>query len=345
MKTKKYTIIVSGFLAFINLLGLLILQFRLYHIAGIYGGGNQSCIDIRAFFITVTSGVFTSSIVVLIISIREYLDERTASLRNLYRLICYVDEKYQQIHFFASLIPEEIIATYLREKYNANKFKKNWENLSDIMNEESLSQLFIKFEEAKKAYRECVWKYKDDTLKSIYKTEEDKEKYLDKQCEITENEFLSNMEEFIKSLYVFRDFDVYQIQEAFDKLDFFCHKKYKDDLEALLILYTVMPIKQIKYYLNLVSTDEDKYASSLAAVQVINHSLLKYPPARTYAYLISSYQIEFGKRYINQMLKIFGSEVKSIKAPDIERFKIFRRYTATQDFGEDILFDSWGIRN
>lgn len=340
MKTKKYTIILSGLLALINIICLLILQFRLYHAVEIYGDGSQIYIDIREILIIITSGIFTSSCVVFIISIREYFDERNSALRNLYRLVSYIDEKYQQIHFFASVIPEEIIGSYLTEKYYLNRNVKDWEEFLAIT-DESISPQFL---EAKRVYRESVWKYEADTSKKIYDTEEMREKHFDKKCEEVEKEFLANTEELINSLCVIRDFDVYQIQEAFDKLHFFIHKEYKAILNDQLINSTVSLIKLMKYYLNLVSTSEDILINSLAAVRVINPITLVYDETRNYAYLRPSYQIELGKRYINSMQKVFRPNIKNVKAPEIINFIVYPHYDAKQDFGEDILFDSWGIK-
>ncbi len=344
MKTKKYTIILSGLLAFINIICLLILQFRLYHAVGIYGDGSQIYIDIREILIIITSGVFTSSCVVFIISIREYFDERNSALRNLYRLVSYIDEKYQQIHFFASIIPEEIIGSYLTEKYYLNRDVKDWQELLAITGKSIPSQFLENFKKAKMAYRESVWKHEDDTLKKLYDTEEMREKHLDKKCEEIEKEFLANTEELINSLCVIRDFDVYQIQEAFDKLHFFIHKEYKAILNDALINSTVSLIKLMKYYLNLVSTSEGILINSLAAVRVINTISLIYDETRNHAYLRPSYQIELGKRYINSMRNVFRPNIKHIKAPEIINFIVYPHYDAKQDFGEDILFDSWGIK-
>lgn len=300
--------------------------------------------DIRELSIIITSGVFTSSCVVFIISIREYYDERTAALRNLYRLISYIDEKYQQIHFFTSTVPEDIIDSYLREEYYLDKKKKKWEELSSITGEEFPSELLKNFENARKKYRESVWKYEDEAIKELYDVEEEREKYLDKKCEERAEGFLSNAEELINSLYVIRDFDVYQVQEAFDRLHFFIHKNYKTLLEGTLIPFTVTSIKLLKYYLNLVSTNEDEIDGVLMAVHAINCTLLVYDETREHAYLRPSYQIALAKRYISSMQTVFGSNKNNIEAPNIDNFLVYPHYDVKHDFGEDVLLDSWGIR-
>lgn len=339
MKTKKYTILLSGFLAISNAICFFILQFRLYHLLEINGNGSQLFINIREDLIVLTSGLFTSSCVVLIISIREYLDEREAALRNLLRLVRYIKEKYYQIHFFIPTIPKDIIVPYIISKYYMNKSKKYDKIMINIS--DNIKKQFDYLEkddvEKIKKFRKYVWENESDMIKAIYTTEEEKEKYLDKKCLEKEQEFLKKVKELINSLQVFRDFDVNQVQEAFDKLCFLFHKNYKSILEVCLLPYTVVNVKFIKYYINLTSTEEELFLNSLYAFVALDDALIKYSGSGEEAYLKPVYCIDYAIEFIKGILDF---HTKNIKKPDIEMYKVYPFSIPNMDFGTDILWDS-----
>ncbi|MCI9126173.1 MAG: hypothetical protein HFG28_03115 [Eubacterium sp.] len=339
MRTKKYTILLSSFLVMGNIIGFAILQFRMYHLIDIYGDGSQFFKNLREFFIVITSGLFTSSCVTLIISVREYLDEKEIALRNLLRLVNSIKEKYKKIRFYPLGVPENIIIPYLKSKHRheieeheeiINFCKENNVKLDDTFMEN-----YHKAKEKENKFREWIWKNEPNYIKKMYSPEENKEKYLDKRCSEIEEEYLHKVKEFIQSLQVFSDYDVYQVQEAFDKLCFLYHKGNKKILQGWLIPYLVTDIEFIKYYLNLLLTEEDIYIHSLYAFEAINSNFLINSKDRKKAYFEVLFQIDCGKRLIEIML---DSKKKNEKQPDIKDY--FIRFYPDMSFGEDILLDA-----
>ena len=342
MKTKKYTILLSGFLAISNAICFFILQFRLYNFLEINVNGSPLFINIREALTVLTSGLFTSSSVVLIISIREYLDEREAALRNLLRLVRYIKEKYYQIHFFIPTIPKDIIVPYLESKYYMDMYKSKNE-YDEIMIffpddiKKQLDDLEKDDVEIIEKFRKYVWEVESNMIIAKYMTEEEKGKYLDEKCLEEEQEYLKKLKELIDSLQVFRDFDVNQVQEAFDKLCFLFHKNYKSILESYLLPHTVVNVKFIKYYINLTSTEEKLFLNSLNAFVALDDALIKYSESGEEAYLKPVYFIDYAIEYIKGMLDF---HTKNIEKPDIKMYKVYPFSIPNMDFGKDILWDS-----
>lgn len=63
MKNKKSTLYISGIITIIGIVGFIILQFRCYKLIGIFGG-TEFLSNLRQLGIVVTSGLFTSALVI-----------------------------------------------------------------------------------------------------------------------------------------------------------------------------------------------------------------------------------------------------------------------------------------
>lgn len=94
------------------------------HIGGI---GNckyekQFFKDVREFLIIIAGGIFTGACVTFLILIQEYLYERRAALRNLYRLTSLIKEKFQRVRFFVPQIVEKIAIMLTVVKENSYEY-------------------------------------------------------------------------------------------------------------------------------------------------------------------------------------------------------------------------------
>lgn len=319
MKTKKHLIILSGLLTLISIICYAVLQF--------YCNDNvdQHYKNIIDFLIVVSSGFFTGSCVTLIISIREYKDEKEMALRNLLRLANHVKEKYKQILFVKSVIPEDIAKPYLLSRRIPDMFDMD-EKEKELYNLDPDGENEAQF-------RECIWENELPGIKRIY--EDKKEEYLNKKCPKVEKEYLRMVDEFIKSIRVFSDFDVYLVQEALDKLCFFFHnKERKDELEAWFLPSMVTDVKFIKYYIHLTSTSKDLYMNSLFALNAINTNLLSFSKNRDKAYLIPVYEIDNGKILVKKLL---NKRKKDEKLPDLAKYDVDYK---DMDFGDEIIIDA-----
>ena len=129
MKNKKCTILISALIAFAGAVGFGVLQFRLYELLGIYGG-TQFLSDLRQFAMVITSGLFTSAMVTLLISISEYRNERVDTLENMYLAAMDLQREFSKIKYFLPDEPKELIQNVLGELDNNDWDSKYNENLA-----------------------------------------------------------------------------------------------------------------------------------------------------------------------------------------------------------------------
>lgn len=83
MKNRKCNLYITGGIAIIGIIGLVILQLRCYELIGIHGG-TRFLSDLRQLGIAIMGGLFTSACVTFLISISEYKNERKEALENVY---------------------------------------------------------------------------------------------------------------------------------------------------------------------------------------------------------------------------------------------------------------------
>lgn len=335
MRVKKNAVYVLGGLVIVNIVCLIFFQFRLYNVIGLCEGENQFSEDMREFLIIITGGLFTGACVTFLISIQEYLAEKRTALRNLYRLSGLIKEKFQRVRFFVPKIPEKIASDYFISNYMYDKYFRRedigWTFGSQENEEARYSG--TSFPEEKKKFRDRVWENQSDLVKELYNTDEKRERYLDKKCIEAEKEYMQHTEEFIASLQVFNDFNVYEIQEAFDRISFFTHKN-KVVLQHVLLGLVPM-IRLIQYYITLTNVKENAYENSLYALDAVNHCLLKYDEAKDTAYIIPLYYIDQVQCLVSDML---NSGKRNLKELNIEKYAVSKYLN--MDFAEDILWDA-----
>lgn len=344
MREKKEIILLSGLIAILNIIVLVILQLRLYHSLYIFGGENQFLADLRECCIVVAGGLFTSSCVTCIISIREYIKERTDALRNLLRLLGNVKAMYDQIRYYIPDIPTDVAIPYLISKHD--KMREGYKEIIDFCKnnnipviEDAVKKYDIELEKEKK-FREAVWEKTPDYIRNLYNDNDQKEKYLNKKCPEIEDEYKNRVQNFVKSLGAFSDFDVYLVQEVFDKINFFFHKENKDMLKTILFPHLVSNIELIKYYHSLCIIESDEtYIDSLNVLDILNKELLRYDKSTNEVYSIPSFHIDYGKALIKNML---NRKKDAIPMPEIKKYSVhYFQHFPRSDFGAtaDILFD------
>lgn len=338
MKAKKYIIIFTGILIIVSIIFFVFLQFRLYHWFGIYGNGKHFLSTSRDFCLIITSGIFTSSFVSFIISIREYLDEKETALRNLSRLASLIKEKLKNIKYFVSEIPEDLAIAYFSSK---DRYEKKYKQDAEFFKENNIDVKKLKYiqekEENEKRFRECIWNGQPDFIKKIYNTEKARESFLDKELPNIESDYIVNVNRFIKSLHVFDNFNIYEVQESFDKLDFLFNNKSKNNLSDILLPTLATSIELVKYYRNLTLDREGLFSNHLIALKGINCNFLTFTESRKNAYLKPVYHIDCGKLLID---KILSPRKKDTIPPDIKNYSAM---FPNMDLAEEILFDAWRL--
>lgn len=324
-----------GVLVIVNIVCLIFFHFRLYSIIGFYGNENQFPEGMREFLLIITGGLFTSACVTFFISIQEYLAEKRAALRNLYRLVSLIKGKFQRVRFFVPQIPVKIASDYFISNRMLDKYhwRENIFGISEGQENGEARYAGTAFLEKKKKFCDCVWENQNDIIKALHNTDEERKKYLDQKCIEVEKEYMQHIKAFITSLQVFDDFNVYEIQEAFDRLSFFLPKD-KAVLQHVL-LQLVPTIRLIQYYIMLTAVKENSYENSLYALDAINQCLLIYNKAGDKAYIMPLYYIDRVLYLISDMLHPRKRQEGEL---DIEKYEVSEHLK--MDFAEDILWDA-----
>lgn len=300
MRTKKYTVIFSGLLTLISIVCFAVFHFRLYHLINIYGDGSNFLKGLREFLIVSSSGLFTSSCVTLVISLREYWDVKDATLRDILQCLTQINVRYQKVQFFTSKIPEKIVIPYLIAKHNCEKSYDS--EIIEFMRENNIEfddPHREKVSEEKEKVYKYLWENEQNDIKESCNSELERKKYLEKKWKKIEKEYLEGAKKLVESLYIFNDITVFQIQEVFDKLCLF-NKKKQDDLSCsfALIENDIIAIKRCLDFKN----HKDSFLQLCYTLDLFNFTAIEYSESRDAAYLLSAFLVDTAKSKIYKIL-------------------------------------------
>lgn len=268
MKNKKCTILVSAVIAIIGAVGFAILQFRLYELIGIYGG-TLFLSNLRQFTMVITSGLFTSAMVTLLISVSEYRNERVEALESMYLAAMDLEHEFIKIKYFLPDEPKELVKNVLGELDN-NKFDLEYnarlaESILKFENQEQADGVYEKNHlnlkhDAENAFRDYIWEHTDERTKLIMSEPFQQKDYLDRACAEKIEKYNMQLEETMKSFLRFQEVSTNAITAAFGKMDFiFANKSIRTNIYNKLYrkLYDVINlIKEKNFHFNLFFSGE-----------------------------------------------------------------------------------------
>lgn len=193
MRSTKQAILTSAFISIISFMIYTILQFKLIpipllvYIRKVLVGYPIS--DIKEYLIVIFSGIFTGSILSLIIYIKEYQTIKTECLRNYLNAIIEEIKPFYNLIPFIAAEPLELIKDYYNELSN-NEYHEgiNRQNLEFLLKEqsddylESYKKAYMPLEnDAKAALSDWIWENTKDRIKSIYQSPHQINKYIDEE--------------------------------------------------------------------------------------------------------------------------------------------------------------------
>lgn len=239
MKNKKCTILISALTAIAGAVGFAILQFRLYALIGIYGG-TQFLSDLRQFAMVITSGLFTSAMVTLLISISEYRNERVDALENMYLAAMDLEREFSKIKYFLPDEPKELIQNVLGELDNNDCDLKYNENLAaSVLNfddQQKADDAYEKYHmelkhDAQRAFRDYVWEHCDEREKAAMTEPFQIKDFLDRTCAEKIEKYDEQLKETMKSFLRFQEVRTSAITAAYGKMDFiFANKSIRTNV-------------------------------------------------------------------------------------------------------------------
>lgn len=152
MSSKKYAIIISGIIGIVSIFVFVILQLRLYRFIGI--SSNDSLLsDLKDAGLVISGGCFTSSVVTLLISIKEYQSERKKALEKLYFAAYDILVPFMGTYPFLLNEPFELIKNCLGEIDNNNFYQSFNESVYEAI-PDTPEELLLPIEDsAKREYK------------------------------------------------------------------------------------------------------------------------------------------------------------------------------------------------
>ena len=228
MKNKKCTILISALTAIAGAVGFAVLQFRLYTLVGIYGG-TQFLSDFRQFAMVITSGLFTSAMVTLLISISEYRNERVEALEGMYLAAMDLEREFSKIKYFLPDEPKELIQNVLGELDSNDWDSKYNENLAtSVLNFEDQQKADDAYEkyhmelkhDAQMKFRDYVWEHTDEREKTVLTEPFQKKDFLDRACAEKIEKYDEQLKETMKSFLRFQEVRTSAITAAYGRMDF-----------------------------------------------------------------------------------------------------------------------------
>lgn len=255
MKNRKCNLYITGGIAIIGIIGLVILQLRCYELIGIYGG-TTFLSDLRQLGIAIMGGLFTSACVTFLISTGEYKNERTEALENVYFAAEDLEREFSKITYFLPDEPKELVSNLLGELDNNEQDRKFNKMLSDAVvqfeNQQVADEVYErncrKLEyDAQNTFRDYIWEHTDEQTKEMCRESLQIKEYLDKACAEKIKIYREQLENSMKSFLRFQKVRTHDMTDAYKRLDFlFANKSIRCHIHEKLYCRFWEEVKLIK---------------------------------------------------------------------------------------------------
>lgn len=275
MTSKKSTVIISAILTAIGIIVFAILQFELYryvilfvdnmmgfylklsHALHTWASNNIKLLSQwDGFGKTISSGIFTSALVTLLVAGSDYSDGRRKALKSVF----YASEDLQivfgKIKYIFPDEPRELVSELFSEiDGNARSEEYNryfTEQLKKVDDSDRAKKLYDECHmpinhDAENRFKEYIWKHTEERIKEDFKEPSMKKDYLDDVCKKKIKQYSEQLDDAMKSYVAFNEVRIKELRAAFEDLDFiFANKSIKKEIESNLYLKQVNQINMIK---------------------------------------------------------------------------------------------------
>lgn len=266
MTSKKWTVIISTGLTVFGLVVFTFFHFGIYryfHILESYP--NRELLSIwKGYVITISSGVFTSAFVTLLVAESDYSYGRRKALENIY----YASEDLQRIFGKIKYIfpdePIELVSDLLGEiDGNAQSEEYNlyfMEQLKNVDDSDRAKKLYDECHmpithDAENKFKEYIWEHIEERIKKDYNEPQMKKDYLDSVCKKKIEQYSEQLDNAMKSYVIFNEVRTKELSSTYGELNFiFANKSIRQNIYNKLyrkqVDYINM-IKQTKFHFNL----------------------------------------------------------------------------------------------
>lgn len=257
MTSKKWTVIISTGL---TVLGLVVFTFfhfgiyRYFHILESYP--NREFLSIwKGYVITISSGVFTSAFVTLLVAESDYLYGRRKALENIYYASEDLQRVFAKIKYIFPDEPIELVCDLIgeidgnvrSEEYNFY-LKEQLENSDDL---EGAKKLYDECHmpithDTENKFKEYIWEHTEERIKKDYEKPHMKKDYLDSVCKKKIEQYSEQLDNAMKSYVVFNEVRTKELSSTYDELNFiFANKSIRQNIYNKLYRKQVEQINMI----------------------------------------------------------------------------------------------------
>ena len=300
MKSKKQTIKLSAIISVIGIISYFALQFRLYTFLGIVNRGNEFLYLLREFCMVISSGVFTGSFVIFIISIREYNIEKVSVLNKIISIIHNIDEQFQSVNYYIPQIPVELYIGHIIYSESRETFINDFYEWC-IDNDDIISEDISKYlDNPDLCEMDFIGAIMNNEPEIDWENDLEWAKKLDEKIDQIEKEYIVGAKCFFSSLLYFKSYNVFDLKYTCDEVDFFFNnKKKKDDLNYVVLFLITQTIDAINTEFRKISKKSDSKTQLISSLVRLNNRLLNFKDYPDNIYVEISLLLSYARDLVN----------------------------------------------
>ena len=323
MRSKKWSIIISFIIMGVSVLIFSILNFRLYTIS--FKNWIQSFVsstalsDWKSFFIIISSGAFTSSIVTLLISISEYRVEKRIALENYADANIHFCADFYNMQYLNIDMPVNLLQGYYAEQWNYPPIEIYQ---GEISAEQSRCPIF----ETK--IKEWIWDNTSEKTKELLNTDEKREEYLDSNLKSIIQKCDDEIDSIMKQYIDLGDkVSKRELNAAIGGIDFLFGNKYRKDIlhKEMYEKHSevINKIRDVAYHFKeYYKVTEGNKPVMLQFIKQIQDYLFSIEENAEWRIVYNRYLFEINCEIDNLLRKLYGKKKYHDEPPRIKDFTV-----------------------
>lgn len=268
--------------------------------------------DWKNFFVVISSGAFTSSMVTLLISVSEYRVEKRTALENFADANIHFCASFYNLKYLNINIPMELLQGYYAEQRSFPRIYNPDEQSSISENETKI-----------KAW---IWNNAREDIKEQFSTDEDKKEYLDNDFKRIIQKYDEEIKDVMKQYITLSDkINKRELNSAIGKIDFLFGNKYRKEVlhERMYARNseTISKLKNATYYFkDYYNTTNGDKSIILDFIQQIQNYLFSVEEKDRYRTVYNQYLFEMNCEIDNLLRRLYGKRKYHEKPPKIQDF-------------------------
>lgn len=173
--------------------------------------------DLRNFFIIISSGVFTSSFVTLLISVSEYNVEKQEALEDFFDANIEFIANLYNLEYLRIDIPLELLREYYAETSGISVIKRSQGNVYTY--------------ESQNRIKEYLWQQEPESIKKLYNTQSSQMVYLKEKFDKKIAEYDKQIDFVMKQyIEIAEKMNIRNLNKTIGRIDFLLkNKKYRKE--------------------------------------------------------------------------------------------------------------------